>query len=97
MAIALGARLRLGGLAGLLGGWVDAIVMPMVEVPLAFPDPRLAIAGVSALGSGMVNTPIAVESWGIPSFPSGSSGVELSGRASSPAQPTPSARRHLGP
>jgi peptide/nickel transport system permease protein len=68
VTIALGAGLCLGCMAGLAGGWVDAVVMRMVEVLLAFPYLLLAIAVVSALGTGMVNTTIAVGIWGVPSF-----------------------------
>jgi peptide/nickel transport system permease protein len=66
VAIALAAGLVLGSLAGFLGGWVDAAIMRAVEVLLAFPYLLLAIAIVSALGSGALNTTIAVGIWGTP-------------------------------
>jgi ABC-type dipeptide/oligopeptide/nickel transport system permease subunit len=66
VAIALAAGLVLGSLAGFLGGWVDATIMRAVEVLLAFPYLLLAIAIVSALGSGALNTTIAVGIWGTP-------------------------------
>ncbi|HSF01905.1 MAG TPA: ABC transporter permease [Solirubrobacterales bacterium] len=66
VAIALAAGLVLGSLAGFLGGWVDAAIMRAVEVLLAFPYLLLAIAIVSALGSGALNTTIAVGIWGAP-------------------------------
>jgi peptide/nickel transport system permease protein len=68
VVIALCAGLCLGCAAGLVGGWVDAAVMRAVEVLLAFPYLLLAIAVVSAMGTGVVNTTIAVGVWGIPSF-----------------------------
>jgi ABC-type dipeptide/oligopeptide/nickel transport system permease subunit len=66
VAIALVLGLVLGGLAGFAGGWVDAIVMRATEVLLAFPYLLLAIAVVSALGTGVLNTTIAVGIWGTP-------------------------------
>jgi peptide/nickel transport system permease protein len=66
VGIALGLGLLLGSLAGFLGGWVDAGVMRGVEVLLAFPYLLLAIAVVSALGPGALNTTIAVGIWGTP-------------------------------
>src|SRR5262245_55217282 len=68
VAIALGAGLLLGGLAGFAGGWVDAVIMRAMEVLLAFPYLLLALAVVSALGPGVVNTTVAVGIWGVPSF-----------------------------
>ena len=66
VGIALGLGLVLGSLAGFLGGWVDAGIMRGVEVLLAFPYLLLAIAVVSALGPGALNTTIAVGIWGTP-------------------------------
>ena len=67
VALAVGLGLLLGCLAGFLGGWVDAVTMRAVEVLLAFPYLLLAIAVVSALGNGALNTTIAVGIWGAPS------------------------------
>jgi ABC-type dipeptide/oligopeptide/nickel transport system permease subunit len=66
VAIALGAGLLLGSAAGFVGGWVDAVLMRGIEVLLAFPYLLLAIAVVSALGPGALNTTIAVGIWGTP-------------------------------
>jgi peptide/nickel transport system permease protein len=66
VTIALALGLLLGCLAGFVGGWVDAAVMRAIEVLLAFPYLLLAIAIVSALGSGALNTTIAVGIWGAP-------------------------------
>jgi ABC-type dipeptide/oligopeptide/nickel transport system permease subunit len=66
VTIALAAGLVLGSLAGFVGGWVDATIMRAIEVLLAFPYLLLAIAIVSALGSGALNTTIAVGIWGTP-------------------------------
>jgi ABC-type dipeptide/oligopeptide/nickel transport system permease subunit len=66
VGIALGLGLVLGSLAGFGGGWIDATIMRAVEVLLAFPYLLLAIAVVSALGPGALNTTIAVGIWGTP-------------------------------
>jgi peptide/nickel transport system permease protein len=66
VAIALGLGLVLGCLAGFAGGWLDVLIMRGVEVLLAFPYLLLAIAVVSALGPGVLNTTIAVGIWGTP-------------------------------
>ncbi len=66
VAIALGAGLALGCLAGFAGGWLDVLIMRGVEVLLAFPYLLLAIAVVAALGPGVLNTTIAVGIWGTP-------------------------------
>ena len=66
VTIALGLGLILGCLAGFAGGWIDVVVMRGVEILLAFPYLLLAIAVVSALGPGVLNTTIAVGIWGTP-------------------------------
>ena len=50
----------LGVLAGFLGGWVDQVVGRIIDVLFAFPAILLALALVSALGSGWFNTAIAI-------------------------------------
>jgi ABC-type dipeptide/oligopeptide/nickel transport system permease subunit len=66
VGISLGVGLVLGSLAGFAGGWVDAAISRVVEILQAFPYLLLAIAVVSALGPGAVNTTIAVGIWGTP-------------------------------
>ena len=62
--IAVGLALTVGGLVGLvagyLGGWVDAVLMRGVDVVLAIPGLLLSLALVTALGFGTVNVAIAV-------------------------------------
>ncbi len=82
VAIALGLGLTLGCLAGFAGGWVDAVVMRATEVLLAFPYLLLAIAVVSALGTGVLNTTIAVGIWGTPAVIRIVRGAVLSARES---------------
>jgi len=54
--------------AGFFGGWVDAIVMRVSDVLFAFPAILLALAIVSALGSGWFNTAIAIAIVYVPIF-----------------------------
>jgi peptide/nickel transport system permease protein len=64
--IALAIGLSLGSLAGFAGGWTDTLIMRAMEILLAFPYLLLAIAVVSALGPGVLNTTIAEGIWGAP-------------------------------
>jgi len=57
-----------GVAAGFFGGWVDAIVMRVSDVLFAFPAILLALAIVSALGSGWFNTAIAIAIVYVPIF-----------------------------
>lgn len=50
----------LGSLAGYFGGWVDAIIMRLVDVTVAFPPIFLAMAIAAALGPGLRNAFIAM-------------------------------------
>ena len=58
----------LGSVAGYVGGIVDTVVMRIMDLFLAFPYLLLAIVIVSALGTGMMNTIIAIGIWTIPAF-----------------------------
>jgi ABC-type dipeptide/oligopeptide/nickel transport system permease subunit len=82
VAIALGLGLVLGCLAGFAGGWIDVLIMRGVEVLLAFPYLLLAIAVVSALGPGVLNTTIAVGIWGTPTVTRVVRGAVLAARES---------------
>jgi peptide/nickel transport system permease protein len=65
-AIAILGGLLLGVVAGFAGGWLDAVMMRGLEILLAFPYLLLALAIVAALGTGTLNTTIAVGIWGVP-------------------------------
>jgi peptide/nickel transport system permease protein len=52
--------LAVGTTAGYLGGWVDAILMRITDVFLAFPRLVLALAFAAALGPGIENAVIAI-------------------------------------
>jgi peptide/nickel transport system permease protein len=64
--IAVAGGLLLGTVAGFVGGWLDAVLMRGIEILLAFPYLLLALAIVAALGTGALNTTIAVGIWGVP-------------------------------
>jgi peptide/nickel transport system permease protein len=57
--------LLVGTVAGYAGGWVDAVLMRVTDVFLAFPRLILALAFVAALGPGITNAAlaIAITSW----------------------------------
>jgi peptide/nickel transport system permease protein len=57
--------LAVGTIAGYAGGWVDAALMRITDVFLAFPRLILALAFVAALGPGIENAviAIAITSW----------------------------------
>ncbi|HZS34200.1 MAG TPA: nickel transporter permease [Methylomirabilota bacterium] len=52
--------LLIGTASGYFGGWVDAVLMRVTDVFLAFPRLILALAFVSALGPGIENAVIAI-------------------------------------
>jgi len=52
--------LLIGATAGYFGGWVDTVLMRITDVFLAFPRLILALALVSALGSGLENAILAI-------------------------------------
>ena len=68
VGIALALGLLLGILSGYVGGFVDSLISRTLEILLAFPYLLLAIAVVSALGPGVLNTTLAVGIWAMPAF-----------------------------
>jgi peptide/nickel transport system permease protein len=52
--------LLIGTTSGYLGGWVDIVLMRVVDIFLAFPSLVLALAFVAALGPGIQNAIIAI-------------------------------------
>lgn len=60
VAIAMAIGVTSGLLAGYFSGWVDTIIMRLVDVMLAFPGILLALAIISILGPSLVNAMIAV-------------------------------------
>jgi peptide/nickel transport system permease protein len=68
VAIAMSLGVFLGVLAGYLGGRVDAVIMRIVDILLAFPSLVLALIAVFALGPGLTNAMIAVGISSIPAY-----------------------------
>jgi peptide/nickel transport system permease protein len=58
----------LGLLAGYFGGWVDTVIVFLINILLALPGILLALVIVAALGSGLHNVMIAVGISTIPSY-----------------------------
>ncbi|RWR32960.1 ABC transporter permease [Sinirhodobacter populi] len=63
--IAAPLGLLVGAVAGYAGGWIDAVLMRITDIFLAFPKLVLAMAFVAALGPGIENAvlAIAITSW----------------------------------
>ncbi len=66
VAFTVGATL--GAVAGFWGGWLDNIIMRVMDVVLGFPALLLAIAIVAALGPGLRNTLLAIAIVSIPAY-----------------------------
>ncbi|MBP7691231.1 MAG: ABC transporter permease [Anaerolineales bacterium] len=66
VAIVIGTLL--GAVAGYTGGWLDNVIMRIMDVLLAFPALLLAIAIVSVLGSGLDKALIAISFVSIPVY-----------------------------
>ena len=60
--------LTLGMLSGYFGGWVDMLVMRVIDIMLSFPGVLLAILIVSVLGPGIYNLIIALSIWFTPTI-----------------------------
>jgi peptide/nickel transport system permease protein len=60
--------LGVGTLAGFLGGWVDAVLMRITDIFLAFPRLVLALAFAAALGPGIENAVIAISLTAWPAY-----------------------------
>jgi peptide/nickel transport system permease protein len=70
--VAVGIGTAIGALLGLpsgyYGGWLDDVIMRVMDVMLAFPGILFAMAIVATLGSGFTNVMIAVGVSSIPGF-----------------------------
>ncbi|SMO66276.1 ABC transporter permease subunit [Paracoccus laeviglucosivorans] len=60
VAIALTGGIIIGLVAGFFGGWVDTVIMRVMDVVLAFPSLLLALVLVAILGPGLTNAMIAI-------------------------------------
>jgi dipeptide transport system permease protein len=58
--IALVGGIALGVVAGYFRGWVDTVIMRLMDIILAFPSLLLALVLVAVLGPGLTNAMIAI-------------------------------------
>lgn len=50
----------MGLISGYFGGWIDAVIMRLMEILMAFPPMLLAIGIMAMLGSSLVNVMVAI-------------------------------------
>ncbi len=60
VTFAIVAGTLLGAISGYAGGWVDNVIMRLMDVLMAFPSLLLAIAIVAVLGRGLQNALLAI-------------------------------------
>ena len=68
VTLALVVGTFLGAVAGYTGGWLDNLIMRILDVVLGFPSLLLAIAIVSVFGPGLRNALIAIAVVTIPAY-----------------------------
>jgi peptide/nickel transport system permease protein len=68
VAISLFLGTLLGAFAGYIGGWIDNLIMRLLDVVLAFPFLLLAIAIVSVLGPGLLNAMLGIAIVSVPAY-----------------------------
>lgn len=68
VGIALIVGSLIGAVAGYIGGWLDNVLMRVMDVVLGFPSLLLAIAIVAVLGPGLKNALIAIAIVSIPAY-----------------------------
>jgi peptide/nickel transport system permease protein len=68
VAVGLSIGLLIGATAGFFGGWIDSVLMRLMDIMLSIPGLLLAIGIVAALGPGVIQIMIAVGVTQIPIF-----------------------------
>jgi len=68
VSIALTTGIILGAIAGYAGGWVDTVIMRVMDMMLAIPSILLAITLMAALGKGIDKAVIAIGLVSIPEY-----------------------------
>jgi peptide/nickel transport system permease protein len=68
VVVALAIGTLLGLMSGFFGGWIDNVIMRVMDVLLAFPALLLAIAIVSVIGPGLINAILAISIVSIPVY-----------------------------
>ncbi len=60
VAVALTSGIVIGLIAGYFRGWIDIVIMRLMDIILAFPSLLLALVLVAVLGPGLLNAMIAI-------------------------------------
>lgn len=68
VAIGLTAGFLIGALAGYFGGVVDELIMRVMDAQMAFPGILMALVFITVLGTGGINTAIAIGVASIPRY-----------------------------
>ena len=68
VSLALTVGTLLGAVSGYVGGWIDNVIMRIMDVMLAFPFLLLAIFLVAVLGPGLINALLAISIVSIPGY-----------------------------
>lgn len=66
--IALAGGIPLGLISGYFGGWVDSVIMRLMDMMFAFPAIILALAIIAVLGPSLVNAMVAIGVMQVPLF-----------------------------
>jgi peptide/nickel transport system permease protein len=68
VGVGLSLGMVIGAVAGYLGGWVDSVLMRLMDIALSIPGLLLAIGIVAALGPGLIQIMAAVGATQVPIF-----------------------------
>jgi peptide/nickel transport system permease protein len=68
VAVGLAAGLLFGSVAGFFAGWVDTVIMRVMDVMLAIPQFLMALGIVAMLGPGLIQIMIAIGIVNVPTF-----------------------------
>ena len=68
VSLALVLGVLLGAISGYFGGWIDNLIMRIMDVILGFPSLLFAIAIVAVLGPGIVNALLAISVVSVPGY-----------------------------
>lgn len=68
VAIGMAVGVILGAAAGYFQGWIDRIIMLIMDAKMAFPGVILALVFITIFGSGILNTAAALGIMAIPRF-----------------------------
>ena len=60
VSVGLSLGILIGAISGFFGGWIDAVLMRLVDVTMAFPPILLAMAITASAGPGIRNALIAM-------------------------------------